>query len=153
MLITNIAKAETVDRQPRFLEKYEADNTSSSFEALRQQGYRFCMGVRPGRRITVGSMWLEWRQLGTVIFFFKDEIPEDMLERLRVGKRNLNLKEIPTVEYRKFYSQMSSVGRSWYKAALTPRDVKQWINFFEATSAQFCGIDVLVDQGRFPWKD
>lgn len=148
-----IAKAERAEDQPKFLVKYtKLDDSSEYLERLLKSGYQYCLGIQPGAPITVGSLESEWRQLGTAIFFFKQPLFQDVFKKLKLRKIGAEIPQtIPTIEFRKFYSNMLGCGRGWYRAVLTPDDVMEWISFFEAKEARFAETIDVLGNGRFPW--
>lgn len=134
-MIQTIAKAETAESVPAFAEKFaQVSDLSSHCAELKRLGYTHYVNMRTAR-VTIGNILGEYRIMSAAAFF-KGVPPTDMTANLPG--------EIPFIENRKFYSEMSSVGRDTYGATLAGEDMMSWIEFFEANAGHVSEIDELI---------
>ena len=104
-----------------------------SYESFLQQiladGYVHCLTTE-GPRITVGDLTHEWRIM-TGRLFFRHRI-ENAKSVREVVEKNIHLfEQFPMCISRKFYTNMSSVGRGWATALFSPEEAKEFCTFFE----------------------
>lgn len=133
-MVTTIAKASAPESVPAFVQKFEGTpDLSAHCAELKRIGYTHFVNVH-AKRITIGDLLGEYRIMSAAAFF-KGEPP---------ALDTVLSEEIPFIENRKFYSDMSSVGRGQYHATLTPDDLLCWIEFFEANPGVVGNIDDLI---------
>lgn len=110
-----------------------------SYENFVQQiladGYVHCLTTE-GPRITVGGLMHEWRIM-TGRLFFRHRIENAKTVR-EVIEKNIHLfEQFPICISRKFYSNMSSVGRGTATALLSAEEAKEFCTFFELTLGEW----------------
>jgi hypothetical protein len=119
-------------------------------EELQTQGYKYYLEAQPGRRITSGDLQYEYRT-GTTNFFFKEPVPTIEQLRATVAPRfipRLLGAKVPAaicLQYRKYYSEMSSVGRGFFAGTFHYPMIAEWIDFFEATLTMGTVEELIAD--------
>ena len=140
VMIRTVAKAETPEERPAFVEKFDRldnDDVSAYCRRLKEEGFTHYLNVRPGR-VTVGDISWEWRILIAAVFF-KREPPS--FDDIKSGSISV---DSPVLERRKFYSDMSSVGKGEFCATLDGSELASWVEFFESESGVVREIDHLI---------
>jgi hypothetical protein len=128
-------KAETPETTPAFVRKFEKLADSGDFvRGLKERGYTHYLNLKMPKHITIGTLDHEFRILIAAVFFKGEPLS---FEELRAGIRE----NVPVLEIRKFYSQMSGVGRSNFGAILTGVELREWISFFEPEPGTVREID------------
>jgi len=122
----------------KLLKKFEAvADLRVHCNFLKKEGYAHYLIIRP-RRVTIGSIDNEWRPLIGAVFF-KSTIPT--FSSLKGGSVQ---ESMPIIEQRKFYSQMSSIGKGHFCATLEPQEIASWIEFFESREGEVEEIENLL---------
>lgn len=94
-----------------------------------EAGYLHCLLALSASQegVTCGDLNSEYRHSAQPALFFKDEPPAwDVLAR-----GEYEGPPIVIVESRKFYSDMSSIGRGLYVGEFSGKNVAEWIAFWE----------------------
>jgi hypothetical protein len=129
-MITTVAKAERLEDQPPFLEKFTMlDEPGSFYETLKKQGYTHYLDILPAR-VSVGSVLNEWRPLVSAVFFRGQPPAFDDLKEGRIQGTH------PVIEERKFYAMMSGIGRGAASASLDAQEIVAWLGFFESKAGE-----------------
>jgi hypothetical protein len=115
-------------------EMIEMGDVKKFFDGLKGQGYTHCLIVNASNRL-VGCLDWEFRLLFSVVFF-KGNPPD--FHRLCAGTGE---GDVILYERRKFYSEMTSIGRGSFKASLTRAELSEWINFFSGQLKEIQSLD------------
>jgi len=95
------------------------------------KGYDHCLTAAsssPTGVITCGDEMSEYRHLSRPALFFKGEPP---LWEVLVKGQYCGADPVVIVEYRKFYSNMSSIGRALCIVEFSGEELAEWIAFWE----------------------
>jgi len=129
-VVRTTAKAETAAEQPEFLKRFAyqkgVDDVRLLVEQLAREGYTHFANATAAR-VTVGDLRMEWRILSCGVFFKE---PAPRLEQLQQREFAASA---TILEIRKFYSDMSSIGKSVAQGVLAPDELKAWADFFEVS--------------------
>lgn len=120
---------------PAFVERFTPlENLGSHVAALKSAGYTHFVNMLTNA-FRVGDIDDEFGLMSAVAFFkgVPPELSGDTIPE-----------EVPVVECRKFYANLSSVGRSLYGAPLTADEFAQWCACFKATALEVRDIEELI---------